>query len=160
MCENAERATEAAELSVWGWQQLTENLYEYGSWQYNTANKMITRMNVSGDFGAIASEELFNSREYGESLRYSYETYEQYEKEMHSCSKQWDESKALVLYSLEHGIPLRGTVNSSSKEMLTSEVSSMLGNLVIFMIILAGMTLSNEYTSGTISLLLIRPQSR
>ncbi len=160
MCENAERALEAAELSVWGWQQLTENLYEYGSWQYNTVNKMIARMNVSGDFGAIASEELFNSREYGESLRYSYETYEQYEKEMHSCSKQWDESKALVLYSLEHGIPLRGTVNSSSKEMLTSEVSSMLGNLVIFMIILAGMTLSNEYTSGTIRLLLIRPQSR
>ena len=114
MCENAERALEAAELSVWGWQQLTENLYEYGSWQYNTVNKMIARMNVSGDFGAIASEELFNSREYGESLRYSYETYEQYEKEMHSCSKQWDESKALVLYSLEHGIPLRGTVKGDA----------------------------------------------
>ena len=158
--ENAERALEAAELSVWGWQQLTENLYEYGSWQYNTVNRMLTRMYGSGDFRVAMSEELFNSREYGESLQHSYGTYKQYEKEMRSCGKQWDESKALVLYSLEHGIPLRGTMSSSSKEMLTSEVSSMLGNLVIFMIILAGMTLSNEYTSGTIRLLLIRPQSR
>ena len=66
----------------------------------------------------------------------------------------------LVKYSLDRNIPLEGAVKGSAKKAVVSAVSTATGLLAIFSVILAGTTLSGEYTSGTIRLLLIRPRGR
>lgn len=153
MRASAESRLETAELSIYGWQLLCENLYEYGSWQYRTVSELLSAL--ASDCTAIVPipRELYEAQHRSVS-------YERYLRGLAEAQHRFDDTVTLVKYSLDRNIPLEGTVKGSAKKATASAVSTATGLLAIFSVILAGTTLSGEYTSGTIRLLLIRPRGR
>lgn len=155
-----ERRAEWHELNVVAWQWLTDNVFEYGGWQFNTVNLYNGPLQPlqSISFSSVtASRELFEA---ADSISSGYSEYREYVAETEGNARRFNETTALIRASMERGVPIRGTVNDSTKTLFLSEFSSSFGMLVIFIAILAGTTLSNEYTSGSIRLLLIRPRRR
>lgn len=151
-----ERLVEWNELNVQAWQWLTDNVFDYRGWQFNTAVKL-QWLKTLADSPTGVSRELFYASDYFSS---DIVDYEEYIATTQKNARSFEESSAIIRASMEHGVPIRGTVNDSTKTLFLSEFSSSFGIIVIFVIILAGMTLSNEYTAGTVRLLLIRPQRR
>lgn len=151
-----ERLVEWNELNVQAWQWLTDNVFDYRGWQFNTVVKL-QWLKTLADSPTGVSRELFYASDYFSS---DIVDYEEYIAMTQKNARSFEESSAIIRASMEHGVPIRGTVNDSTKTLFLSEFSSSFGIIVIFVIILAGMTLSNEYTSGTVRLLLIRPQRR
>lgn len=153
MRASAESRLETAELSLYGWQLLCENLYEYGSWQYRTVSELLSAL--AADCTAIVPipRELYEAQ-------YRSVSYERYLRGLAEAQRRFDDTVTLVKYSLDRNIPLEGAVKGSAKKAVVSAVSTATGLLAIFSVILAGTTLSGEYTSGTIRLLLIRPRGR
>lgn len=151
-----ERLVEWNELNVQAWQWLTDNVFDYRGWQFNTVVKL-QQLKTLADSPTGVSRELFYASDYFSS---DIVDYEEYIATTQKNARSFEESSAIIRASMEHGVPIRGTVNDSTKTLFLSEFSSSFGIIVIFVIILAGMTLSNEYTAGTVRLLLIRPQRR
>lgn len=151
-----ERLVEWNELNVQVWQWLTDNVFDYRGWQFNTVVKL-QWLKTLADSPTGVSRELFYASDYFSS---DIVDYEEYIATTQKNARSFEESSAIIRASMEHGVPIRGTVNDSTKTLFLSEFSSSFGIIVIFVIILAGMTLSNEYTAGTVRLLLIRPQRR
>lgn len=151
-----ERLVEWNELNVQAWQWLTDNVFDYRGWQFNTVVKL-QWLKTLADSPTGVSRELFYASDYFSS---DIVDYEEYIARTQKNARSFEESSAIIRASMEHGVPIRGTVNDSTKTLFLSEFSSSFGIIVIFVIILAGMTLSNEYTAGTVRLLLIRPQRR
>lgn len=151
-----ERLVEWNELNVRAWQWLTDNVFDYRGWQFNTVVKL-QWLKTLADSPTGVSRELFYASDYFSS---DIVDYEEYIATTQKNARSFEESSAIIRASMEHGVPIRGTVNDSTKTLFLSEFSSSFGIIVIFVIILAGMTLSNEYTAGTVRLLLIRPQRR
>mgnify|MGYP000348630661 FL=1 len=151
-----ERLVEWNELNVRAWQWLTDNVFDYRGWQFNTVVKL-QQLKTLADSPTGVSRELFYASDYFSS---DIVDYEEYIATTQKNARNFEESSAIIRASMEHGVPIRGTVNDSTKTLFLSEFSSSFGIIVIFVIILAGMTLSNEYTAGTVRLLLIRPQRR
>lgn len=151
-----ERLVEWNELNVQAWQWLTDNVFDYRGWQFNTVVKL-QWLKTLADSPTGVSRELFYASDYFSS---DIVDYEEYIAMTQKNARNFEETAAIIRASIEHGVPIRGTVNDSTKTLFLSEFSSSFGIIVIFVIILAGMTLSNEYTAGTVRLLLIRPQRR
>lgn len=151
-----ERLVEWNELNVQAWQWLTDNVFDYRGWQFNTVVKL-QWLKTLADSPTGVSRELFYASDYFSS---DIVDYEEYIAMTQKNARSFEEASAIICASMEHGVPIRGTVNDSTKTLFLSEFSSSFGIIVIFVIILAGMTLSNEYTAGTVQLLLIRPQRR
>lgn len=151
-----ERLVEWNELNVQAWQWLTDNVFDYRGWQFNTVVNL-QWLKTLADSPTGVSRELFYASDYFSS---DIVDYEEYIAMTQKNARNFEEASAIIRASMEHGVPIRGTVNDSTKTLFLSEFSSSFGIIVIFVIILAGMTLSNEYTSGTVRLLLIRPQRR
>lgn len=151
-----ERLVEWNELNVQAWQWLTDNVFDYRGWQFNTVVKL-QWLKTLADSPTGVSRELFYASDYFSS---DIVDYEEYIAMTQKNARSFEEASAIIRASMEHGVPIRGTVNDSTKTLFLSEFSSSFGIIVIFVIILAGMTLSNEYTAGTVRLLLIRPQRR
>lgn len=151
-----ERLVEWNELNVQAWQWLTDNVFDYRGWQFNTVVKL-QWLKTLADSPTGVSRELFYASDYFSS---DIVDYEEYIAMTQKNARSFEEASAVIRASMEHGVPIRGTVNDSTKTLFLSEFSSSFGIIVIFVIILAGMTLSNEYTAGTVRLLLIRPQRR
>lgn len=155
-----ERLVEWNELNVQAWQWLTDNVFDYGGWQYNTVvnyRSPLQGIRTLASSSTGVSRELYDAYDYFPSQSMSYEDYIS---TVQKNDRNFEETAAIIRASIEHGVPIRGTVNDSTKTLFLSEFSSSFGIIVIFVIILAGMTLSNEYTAGTVRLLLIRPQRR
>lgn len=159
MLTRAARSVEAAELNVYGWQLLRDRELPYGGWQYVTVTELISSdlMTYSEIYVSIPRI-LFESGKVYPAGQYRYGSYEHYLAA--NGEKMWTDSMLLARYSLENDIPLTGTVKRSAKTAFTSFLSMTLGMLIIFVIIVSGTILSNEYSSGTVRLLLIRPRSR
>lgn len=156
----SERLVEWNELNVQAWQWLTDNVFDYGGWQFNTVvnyGSPLQGIRTLASSSTGVSRELYDAYDYFPSQSMSYEDYISM---IQKNSRNFEETAAIIRASIERGVPIRGTVNDSTKSLFLSEFSSVFGIIVIFVIILAGMTLSNEYTSGTVRLLLIRPQRR
>lgn len=155
-----ERLVEWNELNVQARQWLTDNVFDYGGWQYNTVvnyRSPLQGIRTLASSSTGVSRELYDAYDYFPSQSMSYEDYIS---TVQKNDRNFEETAAIIRASIEHGVPIRGTVNDSTKTLFLSEFSSSFGIIVIFVIILAGMTLSNEYTAGTVRLLLIRPQRR
>ena len=151
-----ERLVEWNELNVQAWQWLTDNVFDYRGWQFNPVVKL-QWLKTLADSPTGVSRDLFYASDYFSS---DIVDYEEYIAMTQKNARSFEEASAIICASMEHGVPIRGTVNDSTKTLFLSEFSSSFGIIVIFVIILAGMTLSNEYTAGTVRLLLIRPQRR
>lgn len=158
MTDVAKNQLKAAELKVYGWQLMCEKLYEYNSWQYNTVSALIENICSRAAYSVVMPRELFGSDDFFPDGSVRYDSYEDYVNTIQA--DRWHEAAALAKYSLEHNIPLNGTTDRSAKQAFVSAFSMTLSMLVIFMIILSGTTMSGEYSTGTIRLLLIRPRGR
>jgi len=132
---------------------LIENKSEYGGWEYQTFTML---MNVSDQIpSAIPVDEFsFNPSNYG------YSTYSEYVEAYESTLKNLLLVREEGDYSLEHGIPLKASGGSTAKFRFETQLSISGSLILIFFIVLAGTTFASEYSSGSIRLLLIRPQSR
>lgn len=151
-----ERLVEWNELNVQAWQWLTDNVFDYRGWQFNTVVKLQWLKTLADSPTGVSREQFYASDYFSSDIV----DYEEYIAMTQKNARNFEEASAIIRASMEHGVPIRGTVNDSTKTLFLSEFSSSFGIIVIFVIILAGMTLSNEYTSGTVRLLLIRPQRR
>ena len=123
-------------------------------WRYKT---VVALNNSTSDYymSVIMPEKLYNnSMEAG-----YYMNYGEYVRNMELHQKESMSASEIFEYSLENSIPVSG-IESNQKLMLRSNFTSVVGTLVILFVIVCGLTLSNEFSSGTIRLLVIRPKTR
>lgn len=137
---------------------LWENVWEYGGWEYNTIEGAIKRPTGYYSEYAVQSPELYKNQ-YGEVMFEEY--YEEYKANSEKALSDARDSVKLAFYSLENGIRMPGAIPEGSvKARITSQLSTIVSITSLIMIVLAGSTLSSEYSTGTIRLLLIRPRKR
>ena len=156
--ESAKLSLEGARFAEKAAKLLADKCWEYGGWQQETIERVIKRSAVElGDL-AVMSEERYKERCGDFMLE---ERYKEYKKNIESEQKMFRDAITLGFYSIEHDIPMPGTLPDGS---VKSAIRDQLGTIVtitsLIMIVLAGSTLSNEYSTGTIRLLLIRPRKR
>lgn len=125
---------------------------EYHDWEYNTMSIMETasmRLAVC----VVVREEDYDEKMYGM-------PYEDYRKEVIEQQESWRIALKTAFYSIEHEIPSPAAENDSSKMHWNDEISIITLAGTMILIVITGMVVSNEYSSGTIRLLLIRPRRR
>lgn len=154
--DNAAASVKSDEIMLWGQEYLLKNKCPYDSWQNNAVNHILSGIAGSYVFSVIKSESRFMSSE----ERQIYKTYEDYVKEMESRNAQLDEALSIAKYSLENNIPLPECSEDSVRDNFNSDALMMVKVAAVLMVFIAGTTLYNEYNSGSIRLLLIRPKSR
>ncbi|MCQ2771580.1 MAG: ABC transporter permease, partial [Clostridia bacterium] len=94
------------------------------------------------------------------SLRSRYDTYNDYVNYMHEQRASTRDALKMTAYSLEHNIPIQGVVSESAKSSWKNNINSLINISTYIMIAMSVLIISNEYTSGSIRLLLIRPRKR
>lgn len=154
---------ESAELRVEGkaeilklYQTLIDTGATEDSWQYKTVSDMLPRAYEARANYVPMSEESFNSS-YQNSY---YDSYEEYRKQTEAQRVIAEDAAAILQYSLKKDIPTPQSLSSSAKKSWQDDMSGALYVVSIFMIIIAGTIMANEYSSGSIRLLLIRPKKR
>ena len=125
------------------------------SWQYRTVTEVLTPAVSFYSAKVVMPEEVYRERDSGGG---SYATYLRSTEE---TAKAVDGAVSTVWYSLINDIPLSGTDgNASVRASLLSGFDMVCGWISLFLVVVAVLTVSSEYTSGTIRLLLIRPKKR
>lgn len=142
-----------------GTQLQVEKFFDFEGWERAVFDNVIVRASLRLPNECILiSKDAYKER-YGE---YNLdEFYEKYKKNIEKELKTNREAVTIGFYSIENDIPLPGAIPGGS---VKNEIRDQIGTIVtitsLIMIVLAGSTLSNEYSSGTIRLLLIRPRKR
>lgn len=137
---------------------LWENVWDYCGWEYNTIEGAIKRPTGKYSGCAVMSPDLYKAQ-YGDANYEEY--YEEYKDNNEKVLSDARDSVKLAFYSLENDIPMPGSLPEGSvKARITSQLSTIVSVTSLIMIVLAGSTLSSEYSSGTIRLLLVRPRKR
>lgn len=88
-----------------------------------------------------------------------YKSYKEYREVMKEARQPALDAIAMADFSRAHDIPLTGTADDGVSAF-RGTISFTMTVLTVFMVVAAAMTVANEYSSGTIRLLLIRPRSR
>ena len=152
---------ESADTQLWALRYLADHASPYRGWEYQTAIGIICRaaMSMPGytDLDRETYEKDPEIKNYITGAPMSYEEY------VESNQKNRDDAAqavAIAKYSLEHKTPLPSTLDFSGRVNWQTQINSVLSWGTIIAIVLAGTTLSSEYSSGTIRLLLIRPKKR
>lgn len=149
-------AVEAYGRLAQAYQWLLQNDAEYGSWQLSTVD--------NGMFSAaaqLADSAIYDEADFAQSDESMY--YSSYD--VYVTEKQYGESTArqaltLLEYSLEHGIPAAEALTHSVRSLTKSSAAMSAGLIMIFAVVAAGVTLSSEFSSGTVRLLLAHPRRR
>ncbi|MCQ2472389.1 MAG: ABC transporter permease [Clostridia bacterium] len=152
----AKAQLDAMELSLWGAKYVFDNNVEYGSWQYKTVVDIINCIADSYTSYVIMPKSEFSKG--GEKL--AFKSYEDYAEHMEKSKKAVDDTIAITKYSLENNVPLPEEMDDSARLNFIDDVNSVMCLVCILMVAIAGTTMFNEYSSGSIRLLLIRPKSR
>ncbi len=129
------------------------------TWENNTidmAADIIEKANVT----AIVPEDEFNEDfgEYFQNERFKdYDKYKNaYEYYMAECDKAYD----ILLYSMENEIPVEQALEKSARSNVEWQISVFVNFVAVFAFVLFGSVMANEFTNGTVRLLLIRPRKR
>ena len=139
-----------------GYRWLYDNAAEYGSWQINAVKEGMARATA-----ALADTAVYDRAGFEDSVEADYySSYEQYVDEKQSAQESARQALAIFDYSLEHNIPVSGELTDTAKGDTNQCIAMSAGLVLIYMIILAGTTLSGEFSSGSVRLLLIRPKKR
>lgn len=144
--ESSEKVSEALAI-------LEKREAEYGGWEYKTYEMMRNAayycdQYVIDDECAYHPDQHFNMS-YSEYVKSQTEGYEGLRLVM-----------AEGLYSIEHNIPLNGSCGSDARAKLEDHLGFAGTVILVILAVMAGSIFASEYSSGTIRLLLIRPQSR
>lgn len=155
--EHAKDLKKAEQLLAEAYQYIIDNRVEYGSWQYVTVVS-----NMQGTVTRISGAQIMTEKEYEKETEHLTvkDSYSEYvdEKTKYRCDLM--ETAEVLLYSVKNGIPLEACMSVSSKSTFRSAVMSNINVILIFIILLASLIISNEYSSGASRLLFIRPHSR
>lgn len=141
-----------------GIKSLFDNVYDYGSWQYITITDAICEAGMQYERFCTMPRDLYVEM-YGEA--YAELNYEKYKSSTDNALLACRETVKLGFYSLENNIPMPGAIPEGSvKTRFTDQLGTVVSISSLILIVLAGSTLSSEYSSGSIRLLLIRPRRR
>lgn len=136
---------------------LIANDCEYSSWEYNTVDSILYSAAYSCEYSIPKTNEEFLAG----TERYQYDSVEEYNEYIANERLLSIEAQDYALCSLENSIPMPMTLPEiSTKTEIISQFRTFAGMLAILFICYAGVMTAQEYTSGTIRLLLIKPRSR
>ncbi|MBQ7225009.1 MAG: ABC transporter permease [Clostridia bacterium] len=152
-----EKTLEAGKLSLNIFEELIERKLEYNGWEYNSA--MISYQITSDLVGVKPpmSETEFDSTF---SFLRPTDTYEEYIEEWKQDINDKVDAVYALEYSVKNDIPTQSAQSSSSKGQFISILTSNIQFIMYFLIVLAALIVSNEFSSGTSRLLFVRPHSR
>ena len=152
---DANAAYESKNVLLWGYQELLKGKYEVDDWHYTEVKNTLT---VAAD--ALSSNVIYDEDIYKKDYADYYKSYHRYVLSCESALKAANNAIAAVKYSFEKNIPVFGNKTKSASEYLSTHIKIINVVICLFMIVMAGTTMSNEFMSGSIRLLLIRPRSR
>ncbi len=147
----------SAEELILAYELIIDKAQSPDDWRYITVGHMRNSLNSRAQY-VVKPEDMF-SDVYGYGFSPSTYDYNSYKLSTESDYKIADEACRMFEYSLRHEIPISGT-DSSAKSTLHSNFKGILSITLIVGVIMCGLTLSNEFSSGTVRLLLIRPKTR
>lgn len=136
---------------------IKDNNVDYKSWEYNSwvATQTIVTVMLSYDM-PISEQEFSTSSAYRE----EYDSYEEYLNKWQAPLIDNNEATLALEYSVLNNIPTQSAQSSSSKTIYNSTLMSNIELIMYFAIVLAGLIVANEFSSGSARLLFIRPHSR
>lgn len=153
---DANAAYESKNVLLWGYQELLKGKYEVDDWHYTEVKNTLTVAANALSSNVIYDEDIYK-KDYAESYNKSYH---HYVLTVEPAVKAANNAISAVKYSFEKNIPISGTESKSAGEYLSTHIKIVNIVICLFMIVMAGTTMSNEFMSGSIRLLLIRPRSR
>lgn len=152
---DAKAMYESKNVLLWGYQQLLNGKYEVNDWHYSEIKKTL-----AAAANALSSNKIYDEDIYKRDYADYYKSYHRYVLSVEPSVKAASNAINAVKYSFEKNIPISGNESKSASEYLTSQIKIINVVICLFMIVMAGTTMSNEFMSGSIRLLLIRPRSR
>ncbi len=142
------------DITKYSWEDKTLDIVDtvlsqkYGADMYTEQefNEILEDTNNGG--GVYFGEERF--KEYGKYV-------EAYEYVMDEC----DDAYNILLYSMENGVPTHSALENSASGSTEWQMTVFMSSFIsVFAFVLFGSVLANEFTQGTVRLLLIRPRYR
>lgn len=152
--------------------EVTEHMISFGESILNASispedeDWMLT---AASDIGQTACEELLETVPMSEesfksdpvnAMRYEVSDYKQY---LEMLEKQRTNAYGAIMtvdYALNHVIPIPEVAGDSTKLVIRRVLGLQASLVILAMVILTAFCIANEYSSGTIRLLVIRPRSR
>ncbi len=132
------------------------------SWEYETLG-IAQRMLDKGDIELVGKEEFEQTvREDGEFyFEGSYfKKYDEYVEAFNYIKDNSDDSYDILVYSLENGVPTPQSLENSARTNIDWQMTVYMNFIAVFAFVMFGSVLSNEFSQGTVRLLLIRPRKR
>lgn len=161
--ESAEYKVKLAEAELakandilWGYQFLYDKECDFDDWQYKAVVNLYMRAVRDRYSEVLRSEYLYEK----DKNNIGYDSYEEYKDSVMMIPETGEEAAVILRYSLENDIPVSQALDRSAKSTWKNHISTILGLITTFAIILSGMIVASEHTNGTIRLLLIRPKKR
>lgn len=131
-------------------------------WLYKAINALQEGIELLDDSLAV-SEKVYNENptlHYDSLFSAQFPSYDDYKR---TKEKDYDNVKAgidIVMTAVKENTQLPIFAKKSTKTTVITSMSSQISLICLFTVILAAITVSSEYSSGTIRLLLIRPKTR
>jgi len=156
MLVSFQTSNETNSVLLWGYQQLkTKNLDE-NSWQYDLVTNNLVMACRKYQNSYVQDKDVFEA---SDDLEY-YKTYKRYCLSFEPNFKAAQNAITGIKYAIENDVPIADGTYNGAFNKLTTQMKFVSVFICLFMIVIAGTTLTNEFTSGSIRLLLIRPRSR
>lgn len=146
---------EGQEMLVEAYRWLYDNNVAYDSWQLKTVTDGMD--SAAYDLGnhAVPDRQLFEQMGLAES--YKYERFAASEEKSAESART---ALRVFRYSLENDIPTPQMASKPIKSLIKSGISFMRGLILIVCVVMTGATVANEFSSGTVRLLLTHPRKR
>lgn len=154
----AQRRLEINSLACEMFEKLEGEIDSLDDWRFDFCVSFLYAEQLHSAFCAYpVSEKTFADNKAQEF--YLYETYSDYVEELERGRSDAEAGIRVAHYAVMNNVAPEG-VNGKTKYNIRSEIVSVSGFATVFSIVLAGMIVANEFTSGTVRLLLIRPKKR
>lgn len=153
--DKAVLTAEGQEMLVEAYRWLYDNNVAYDSWQLKTVTDGMD--SAAYDLGnhAVPDRQLFEQMGLAES--YKYERFAASEEKSAESART---ALRVFRYSLENDIPTPQMASKPIKSLIKSGISFMRGLILIVCVVMTGATVANEFSSGTVRLLLTHPRKR
>lgn len=137
---------------------ISENCTSLDDWRYKFGVNLITYDSLLSAYTEFPVDEQYfiDNKAYEFS---SYDSYAEYRYTVNEKRENASEALEIARYAIINNIPPEG-FDSTVKKDLRANIESISGFVTIFSIVLAGMIVASEFSSGSMRLLLIRPKKR
>ena len=153
--DRAVLTAEGQEMLVEAYRWLYDNNVAYDSWQLKTVTDGMAA--AARDLGnhAVPDRQLFEQMGLAESYKY-----ERFAASEEKSAEEARTALRVFRYSLENDIPTPQMASKPVKSLIKSGISFMRGLILIVCVVMTGATVANEFSSGTVRLLLTHPRKR